>query len=112
MNRSTGLVILFGLLFFLAFNLGWAMSGAADQKNRELPKSFSREPDFIKLKSLDDRAFILAGSSLQTCSNILSAASEGDVATIKREANSIDIYVDKAADLIKEREALLKKLGY
>lgn len=112
MNRSTGVGILFGLLVILSFNFGWAMSGAANKESRELPKTFSREPDFIQLKLVDDRAFIIAGLSLQSCSNILNAASEGDIATIKREAISIDSYVDRTAALIAEREALLKKLGY
>lgn len=112
MSRNVGFVVFIGLIFILGFNVGSSMGKAPETKNVATPQVSSREPDFIKLKNVDDRGFILAGSSLQSCSNILNAFSEGDAVTIRREASNIDMYVDRTAILIKEREALLKKLGY
>lgn len=111
MNRYLLMGILFGLVGLFFFNLGSAANEAMQRKEQK-KFVFTREPDFIKLKSIDDRAFLIAGESLQTCSKIIVGVSEGNLRSAEQEGKKFDLYLDQVSGILEERSNVLKRLGY
>lgn len=109
-NRIIGLFI----VILVVFGAGY-LSGASSIKPQIVEKKVEVEKNkesWTKLKFIDDRAFLISSEQMGLCADGIQAMSKGNIIEVEKVTEKILDNNDRMQDLGKERNDVLKKLGY
>lgn len=107
--------IVLTLVFFLGIIIAPKEVHPTETKVETKEVVVEKEPDLTnwkKLKEVDDQGFIVAGETLQLCSDGFGAISEGDMNTLLSIGQQVGPKTEELNRLATERITVLEELGY